>query len=87
MIKQELSRDAELKNQSWERFLPRFRQKNVSKRREPQKKSKKKEYTPFPPQPPESKVHTHRCTQTRAQRERPLLAAAWFQMRSGPLLI
>ena len=43
MIKQELSRDAELKNQSWERFLPRFRQKNVSKRREPQKKSKKKE--------------------------------------------
>ena len=60
MIKQELSRDAELKNQSWERFLPRFRQKNVSKRREPQKKSKKKEYTPFPPQPPESKVRTHR---------------------------
>ena len=80
MIKQELSRDAELKNQSWERFLPRFRQKNVSKRREPQKKSKKKEYTPFPPQPPESKVHTepthtHRCTHrytnTGAQRERP----------------
>ncbi|KAJ3612373.1 hypothetical protein NHX12_020649 [Muraenolepis orangiensis] len=56
MIKQELSRDSELKNQSWERFLPRFRQKNVSKRREPQKKSKKKPYTPFPPQPPESKV-------------------------------
>lgn len=56
MIKQELSRDAELRNQSWERFLPHFRQKNVSKRREPQKKRRKKEYTPFPPQVPESKV-------------------------------
>ncbi|XP_056266769.1 KRR1 small subunit processome component homolog [Pseudoliparis swirei] len=54
MIKQELSRDPELRLQSWERFLPTFRHKNLAKRREPQKKSAKKAYTPFPPAQPES---------------------------------
>ncbi|MEQ2204281.1 hypothetical protein XENOCAPTIV_010822 [Xenoophorus captivus] len=41
---------------NWERFLPKFRHKNLSKRKEPKKKSVKKEYTPFPPSQPESKV-------------------------------
>lgn len=63
MIKRELSKDPELRLQSWERFLPKFRHKNLAKRREPKKKSVKKEYTPFPPSQSESKVrglHIHR---------------------------
>uniref|UniRef100_A0A3B3ZDE0 KRR1 small subunit processome component n=1 Tax=Periophthalmus magnuspinnatus TaxID=409849 RepID=A0A3B3ZDE0_9GOBI len=56
MIKQELAKDPELRSQSWERFLPKFKHKNLTKRKEPKKKSVKKEYTPFPPPQPESKV-------------------------------
>ncbi|XP_067416018.1 KRR1 small subunit processome component homolog isoform X2 [Emydura macquarii macquarii] len=56
MIKRELSKDAELRTQSWERFLPQFKHKNLNKRKEPRKKNMKKEYTPFPPPQPESQV-------------------------------
>jgi ribosomal RNA assembly protein len=57
MIKRELERDPALKNQSWERFLPKFKSKNISKRKQPKNKKVKKPYTPFPPAQPESKVH------------------------------
>ncbi|ERE92134.1 putative KRR1 small subunit processome component like protein [Cricetulus griseus] len=56
MIKRELAKDSELRSQSWERFLPQFKHKNVNKRKEPKKKSIKKEYTPFPPPQPESQI-------------------------------
>nr|XP_048691688.1 KRR1 small subunit processome component homolog isoform X2 [Caretta caretta] len=56
MIKRELSKDPELRTQSWERFLPQFKHKNLNKRKEPKKKNVKKEYTPFPPPQPESQV-------------------------------
>ncbi|XP_076967583.1 KRR1 small subunit processome component homolog isoform X2 [Tamandua tetradactyla] len=56
MIKRELARDSELRSQSWERFLPQFKHKNVNKRKEPKKKTVKKEYTPFPPPQPESQI-------------------------------
>lgn len=56
MIKRELAKDSELRTQSWERFLPKFKHKNLTKRKEPKKKSVKKEYTPFPPAQPESQV-------------------------------
>jgi len=56
MIKKELMKDPNLKNENWERFLPKFEHKNVSKRKQPLKKRKKKEYTPFPPSQPLSKV-------------------------------
>ncbi|KAK7878137.1 hypothetical protein WMY93_031218 [Mugilogobius chulae] len=56
MIKRELAKDPDLRSQSWERFLPKFKHKNLTKRKEPKKKSVKKEYTPFPPAQPESKV-------------------------------
>ncbi|KAM9845882.1 KRR1 small subunit processome component homolog [Aulostomus maculatus] len=62
MIKRELSKDPDLRMQSWERFLPKFRRKNLTKRKEPKKKSVKKEYTPFPPAQPDSKVDKELAT-------------------------
>ncbi|KAJ4440712.1 KRR1 small subunit processome component homolog [Periplaneta americana] len=56
MIKRELTKDPKLKNENWERFLPKFNNKNLSKRKQPKKKKIKKGYTPFPPPQPESKL-------------------------------
>ncbi|CAF0764155.1 unnamed protein product [Didymodactylos carnosus] len=56
MIKQELSKDPKLKNESWDRFLPKFKSKNLSKRYKPNKVRVKKPYTPFPPPQPLSKI-------------------------------
>lgn len=56
MIKRELAKDPKLKNENWERFLPKFKSKNLSGRKKPKKTNKKKDYTPFPPPQPESKV-------------------------------
>lgn len=58
MIKRELAKDPELKNENWERFLPNFRKRNLSKRREPFKVNDKKQknYNPFPPEQEKSKV-------------------------------
>lgn len=56
MIKRELAKDEKLKNESWDRFLPTIPSKNTNKRKQPVKKRSKKEYTPFPPAQPESKV-------------------------------
>jgi len=56
MIKRELMKDPKLKNENWERFLPKFEHKNLSKRKQPLKKKEKKPYTPFPPAPVMSKI-------------------------------
>lgn len=56
MIRRELAKDPQLQNESWDRFLPKFKSKNISKRKQPKKKRIKKTYTPFPPPQPESKV-------------------------------
>uniref|UniRef100_A0A3Q3WKX9 KRR1 small subunit processome component n=1 Tax=Mola mola TaxID=94237 RepID=A0A3Q3WKX9_MOLML len=61
MIKRELAKDPDLRMQNWERFLPKFRSKNLAKRKEPKKMSVKK-YTPFPPSQPESKVDKELAT-------------------------
>merc|ERR1711918_139017 len=51
-----MGKDSKLKNENWERFLPKFEHKNLSKRKQPLKKREKKAYTPFPPAPVMSKV-------------------------------
>lgn len=56
MIQRELAKDPKLCNENWERFLPKFANKNISKRKQPKNKRTKKPYTPFPPPQPESNV-------------------------------
>ncbi|KAH6717191.1 hypothetical protein DL95DRAFT_442113 [Leptodontidium sp. 2 PMI_412] len=58
MIKRELAKDPELAGESWDRFLPHFKKRNLSKRRVPLKVTDKtkKVYTPFPPPQEKSKV-------------------------------
>jgi ribosomal RNA assembly protein len=58
MIKQELAKDPALKNENWDRFLPQFKKRTLSKRRRPFKVNdkSKKVYTPFPPPQEKSKI-------------------------------
>ncbi|KIW66521.1 KRR1 small subunit processome component [Phialophora macrospora] len=58
MIKRELAKDPALKGESWDRFLPNFKKKTLSKRHEPRKVTdkSKKVYTPFPPPQEKSKI-------------------------------
>ncbi|RKP13464.1 KRR1 small subunit processome component [Piptocephalis cylindrospora] len=62
MIKRELAKDEKLAQENWDRFLPKFKKRNV-KSKKPKagvdaegKKKKKKEYTPFPPAQQPSKI-------------------------------
>ncbi|KAL4435074.1 hypothetical protein ABPG77_003899 [Micractinium sp. CCAP 211/92] len=48
MIKRELAKDPTLAQENWERFLPKFKKKNVQ-RKKPKKVRERKDYTPFPP--------------------------------------
>lgn len=58
MIKRELAKDPTLANESWDRFLPQFKKRTLSKRRTPFKVTDKakKVYTPFPPPQEKSKI-------------------------------
>lgn len=58
MIKRELMKDPELATENWERFLPHFKKRTLSKRRKPMNVTdkSKKTYTPFPPPQEKSKV-------------------------------
>ncbi|EPE09880.1 ribosomal rna assembly protein krr1 [Ophiostoma piceae UAMH 11346] len=58
MIKRELAKDPQLANESWDRFLPNFKKRVLSKRRVPHNVTdkNKKSYTAFPPAPEKSKV-------------------------------
>ena len=51
-------KDPQLANENWERFLPHFKKRTLSKRRKPLKitDKSKKVYTPFPPPREKSKV-------------------------------
>ncbi|KAF2800890.1 hypothetical protein K505DRAFT_344877 [Melanomma pulvis-pyrius CBS 109.77] len=58
MIRKELEKNPELAKESWDRFLPNFKKRTLSKRRVPHKVNDKtkKVYTPFPPPQEKSKV-------------------------------
>lgn len=58
MVKRELAKDPTLKHENWDRFLPQFQKRNLSKRRKPHRVTdkSKKVYTPFPPAPEKSKI-------------------------------
>ncbi|KAI1394085.1 eukaryotic type KH-domain (KH-domain type I) [Hypoxylon trugodes] len=58
MIKRELAQDPNLANENWERFLPNYKKRSLSKRMVPHKVTdkSKKVYTPFPPPQEKSKV-------------------------------
>ncbi|CAO3644919.1 unnamed protein product [Cunninghamella echinulata] len=56
MIKRELAKDPKLANESWDRFLPQFKKRNVKSKKVAPTTTKKKEYTPFPPAQEPSKV-------------------------------
>ena len=57
MIKRECMKNPKLKNESWDRFLPKYKSKNVKKKPANEgKKKEKKEYTPFPPPQQPSKI-------------------------------
>ncbi|KAK7276566.1 hypothetical protein RIF29_17709 [Crotalaria pallida] len=54
MMRKELEKDPALANENWDRFLPKFKKKNVKQKKVNTKQ--KKPYTPFPPPQPPSKV-------------------------------
>lgn len=58
MIKKELAKDPNLKDENWSRFLPNFKKRTLSKRRTPVNVTDKtkKMYTPFPPPQEKSKI-------------------------------
>jgi ribosomal RNA assembly protein len=58
MIRRELAKDPALVNENWDRFLPQFKKRTLTKRRKPFKVTdkSKKVYTPFPPPQEKSKV-------------------------------
>lgn len=54
LMKRELAKNPALANENWDRFLPKFKKKNVQQKKV--KAKEKKPYTPFPPPQPPSKM-------------------------------
>ena len=55
MIKRELMKRPELAGENWDRFLPQFKKRNVTRKKKIVKKEEK-EYNPFPPEQQPRKI-------------------------------
>jgi ribosomal RNA assembly protein len=55
MIKKELMKKPEMKNENWDRFLPNYQKHNIKKKKKVVVKEKK-EYNPFPPEQQKRKI-------------------------------
>lgn len=51
MVKRELMKDENMKGVSWDKFLPKFKQVKMNRKKSKPKREPKKEYNPFPPEP------------------------------------
>lgn len=58
MIVRQLHKDEKLRTESWDRFLPKFKKKNIKRKKRPQSNNNDtaREYSAFPPLPKPSKV-------------------------------
>ncbi|KAM0961382.1 hypothetical protein ACFX13_021087 [Malus domestica] len=54
MVRKELEKDPALANENWDRFLPKFKKKNINQNKV--KSKEKRPYTPFPPPQQPSKI-------------------------------
>ncbi len=50
MVKRELMKDEKMKTENWDKYLPKFKQVKMNKKKA-KKRIEKKQYTPFPPEP------------------------------------
>lgn len=48
MVKRQLMKDETMKDQNWDRFLPKFKQIKINRKKK--KRVQKKAYNPFPPE-------------------------------------
>uniref|UniRef100_A0A7N2KVH0 Uncharacterized protein n=1 Tax=Quercus lobata TaxID=97700 RepID=A0A7N2KVH0_QUELO len=68
MMKKELEKDPALANENWDRFLPKFKKKNVQQKKV--KTKEKKPYTPFPPpQQPSKKKKSAKTWQEKQDKQ------------------
>lgn len=56
LIRKELAKDPDLVNENWDRFLPKFKKKNVKRKVTVNEKTKTSERSPFPEAPTQRKV-------------------------------
>jgi len=81
MIKRELQKNPKLKDENWDRFLPKFKKKTVKRKKPHKLNAKSKSYSPFPPEQPKSKKDIQLETGEYFLNEKSRLKAKRFKQR------